>query len=100
MVTRWGMSEGLGAVMLSGGEDGAGGVGPACSEELAARVDEEIGAIVRAAHERARRVLQASRERMDAVVVRLLEVETLRAADLDALLADIEAATSERPAAG
>src|SRR5215472_14483762 len=75
MVTRWGMSEGLGAVMLSGGEDGAGGVGPACSEELAARVDEEIGAIVRAAHERARRVLQASRERMDAVVARLLEVE-------------------------
>jgi cell division protease FtsH len=100
MVTRWGMSEGLGAVMLSGGEDGAGAVRPACSEELAARVDEEIGAIVRAAHERARRVLQASRERMDAVVARLLEVETLRAADLDALLADIEAATSERPAAG
>jgi cell division protease FtsH len=100
MVTRWGMSERLGAVML-GATGEADAVGrPACSEELAARVDEEIAAIVRTAGETARRVLEASRARMDAVVARLVEVETLRAADLDALLAEVDAATSERPAAG
>jgi cell division protease FtsH len=100
MVTRWGMSERLGAVMMgvAGEADAAGRA--ACSEGLAARVDEEIAAIVRAAHEAARRVLETSRARMDAVVTRLVDVETLRAADLDALLAEIDAATTERPAAG
>jgi cell division protease FtsH len=95
MVLRWGMSERLGTVMLGGAEDGAVGGSPACSEEMAARVDEEIAAIVREAHERARRLLQASRARMDAVAARLLEAETLRAADLEALLAEIEAASEE-----
>jgi cell division protease FtsH len=100
MVTRWGMSERLGAVMLGGGEEAAAVARPACSEGLAARIDEEIGAIVRGGHEVARRVLEASRTRMDVVVARLVEVETLRAADLDALLAEVDAASSERPAAG
>jgi cell division protease FtsH len=98
MVTRWGMSERLGAVLLGGGEELAAAA-PGCSEELAAKVDEEIGAIVRNAQELARRVLQESRARMDAVVARLIEVETLRSADLDALLADADA-SSEQPAAG
>jgi cell division protease FtsH len=100
MVTRWGMSERLGNVMLGGGDENAAAARPACSEELAAQVDAEILAIVREAQELARRVLQASRARMDAVVARLVEVETLRAADLDALLAEVETASSERPAAG
>ena len=100
MVTRWGMSERVGTVMFAGGEDAAAGARPACSDGLAARIDEEIGAIVRGAHEAARRVLESSRTRMDAVVARLVEVETLRAADLDALLAEADAASSERPAAG
>jgi cell division protease FtsH len=99
MVTRWGMSERLGAVMLGGGDELDAASRPACSEELAAQVDEEIGTIVRESQELARRVLQASRARMDAVVARLAEVETLRAADLDALLAEVEA-SSEQPAAG
>ncbi|HYW25710.1 MAG TPA: ATP-dependent zinc metalloprotease FtsH [Terriglobales bacterium] len=100
MVTRWGMSERVGTVMFAGGEDAAAGARPACSDGLAARIDEEIGAIVRGAHEAARRVLESSRTRMDAVVARLVEVETLRAADLDALLAEADAASSERPVAG
>jgi cell division protease FtsH len=99
MVTRWGMSERLGAVMLGAAGEADAVSRPACSDELAARVDEEIAAIVRNAQETARRVLETSRARMDAVVARLVEVETLRAADLDALLAEVDAAT-ERPAAG
>jgi hypothetical protein len=37
---------------------------------------------------------------MDRVVERLLQVETLRAPELEALLAETEAEGSERPAAG
>jgi cell division protease FtsH len=100
MVTRWGMSERLGAVMLGRGDEADAAGRPACSEGLAARIDEEIAAIVRGAQEAARRVLEDSRPRMDAVVARLMEVETMRAADLDALLAEVDADSSERPAAG
>ncbi|HSR23634.1 MAG TPA: AAA family ATPase, partial [Candidatus Eisenbacteria bacterium] len=99
MVTRWGMSERLGAVLIPRAGDGAEGGRPACSEELAARVDEEITSIVQEARELARRVLAESRARMDAVAARLLDVETMRGAELDALLAEVEA-SSERPAAG
>jgi cell division protease FtsH len=96
MVTSWGMSEKLGTVRIGGGAE----TGPACSEELAARVDDEIAAIVRDAHALARRVLEESRARMDAVVATLLEVETMPAAALDELLAEFDAASTERPAAG
>jgi cell division protease FtsH len=100
MVTRWGMSERLGAVMVGGGGEGEHGSGPTCSEELAARIDEEITAIVRGAHAQARQVLQQSRERLDVVVARLIEVETLGASELNALVAEADAASSEQPAAG
>jgi cell division protease FtsH len=99
MVTHWGMSERLGTVLIGSPAESDVGAGPGCSEELAARVDAEIGAIVREAADRARLVLEQSRVRMDAVVASLLEVETLRASDLDALLAEVDTST-ERPAAG
>jgi cell division protease FtsH len=98
MVTRWGMSPRLGAIMVGPGSESEGR-GPACSDEMAARVDEEIATIVQRAHQQARDILERSRTRMDRVVERLLEVETLRAADLDAILAEVDA-SSERPAAG
>jgi cell division protease FtsH len=100
MVTRWGMSERLGAVMIGAGGDGEPGSGPACSQELAARIDEEVTAIVRGAHAQARQVLKQSRERLDLVVARLLEVETIRSSELDALVAEADTASSEQPAAG
>jgi cell division protease FtsH len=98
MVTRWGMSERLGTVSIAGGE-ASDGSGRACSDGLVARVDEEIASIVQEARELARRILEESRARMDSVVARLLDVETMRGTELDALLADVEA-RSERPAAG
>jgi cell division protease FtsH len=98
MVTRWGMSGKLGTVLIGGGE--ASGGMPACSDEVAAQVDDEIAAIVREAHARARKILEDCRPKMDAVVATLLEVETMRASDLDTLLADFDAASTEQPAAG
>ncbi|HXM55427.1 MAG TPA: ATP-dependent zinc metalloprotease FtsH [Candidatus Dormibacteraeota bacterium] len=99
MVTRWGMSERLGTVMIGSPAESDQGGRPGCSEELAAQVDAEVGAVVREATDRARQVLEQSRARMDAVVATLLDVETMRSADLDALLAEVDA-SSEQPAAG
>jgi cell division protease FtsH len=100
MVTRWGMSEKLGTVMIGAAAESEPAGRLACSEELAARVDEEVSTIVRRAHELARAVLERSRPRMERVVERLVEVETLRGPDLDAILADVDAEDSEQPAAG
>ena len=97
MVTRWGMSQRVGTIMIGGADESAGEV---CSDELTSRVDAEIAAIVGDAHAVARELLERSRGAMDAVVARLLEVETMRASELDELLAEIEAAGSEQPAAG
>jgi len=99
MVTRWGMSTKLGTVQIGPDETGRAATA-ACSNELASQVDDEIASIVREAHAVARRILEASRPRMDAVVTSLLEVETMRAAELNALLADFDAANTEQPAAG
>ncbi len=98
MVVRWGMSERVGTVMLE--PPGEAASRPACSDELVAQADKEIASIVRQAHELARHVLESGRARMDAVVARLLQVETMRAPELDAVLAEVEAAGTERPAAG
>ncbi|HKF78351.1 MAG TPA: ATP-dependent zinc metalloprotease FtsH [Candidatus Dormibacteraeota bacterium] len=95
MVTRWGMSERVGALLV--GPDA--GVGPPCSEELAARVDQEVGAILGQAQAMARTILEESRAKMDRVVERLLVVETIRGRELDELLAEADE-SSERPAAG
>jgi cell division protease FtsH len=96
MVMHWGMSERLGAVRVGADESS----GPAvCSEEVAARIDAEVAMIVGAAHELARTILGESRGVMDLVVARLLTVETIRAEELDAIVAEA-AADSERPAAG
>jgi cell division protease FtsH len=95
MVTRWGMSDRVGALLV-GAE---AGVGPPCSEELAARVDEEVGAILGQAQAMARTILEESRAKMDRVVERLLVVETIRGRELEELLAEADE-SSERPAAG
>ncbi len=100
MVTRWGMSERLGAVMVGAPDEVVAAGRPACSQDLAARVDEEIAVLVREALELARHVLEPSRARMAAVASRLREVETMRAAELDGLLAEVDASSSEQPAAG
>jgi cell division protease FtsH len=96
MVMHWGMSERLGAIRV-GGDEAAGPSG--CSDELAARIDREVVAIVEAGRELARKVLTESRGTMDVVVARLQAVETIRGGELDAILAEA-AASAEQPAAG
>jgi cell division protease FtsH len=83
MVTRWGMSERLGMVQLAPRENpylsGLGGYGNAkpFSEETAAAIDAEVLKIIGESHDEAKRLLNAHRQQLDALVDALLVRETL-----------------------
>jgi cell division protease FtsH len=85
MVTRWGMSEKLGLVQLAPQRNpfltGPGGGGfpgdKLFSEETAETIDAEVHRIIDESHTEARRLLQAHRRELDALVAALLDRETL-----------------------
>jgi len=92
MVTQWGMSDKLGTVAMGHREElvflGRDlGEQRNYSEEVAAIIDEEIRSIIQHGYQTAKGILVAKRRKMDAVVERLKEVETLDAKELDAILA-------------
>ncbi len=83
MVTRWGMSEGLGLVQLAPRENpylsgwgGYGGEKP-FSEETAKAIDAEMLKLIGESHEEAKRLLSAHRRELDALAEALVEWETL-----------------------
>ncbi len=104
MVCRFGMSERLGPVSY-GDPRGAGtfearlGLDNAASlsEATLSAIDAEIRTLVEAAAARARRTLEARRSTLERVARKLLEVETLDRAELEALVVG-DGATSARAA--
>ncbi len=82
MVTQYGMTERLGAVRF-GEENGQPFLGRDIghsrnySEKIAAVVDEEIGKLIAEAHHEAFNILEQNRDVLDALVLELLEKETL-----------------------
>ena len=80
MVGRWGMSERIGrlSVLPADGDPRMAGV----SEGLLDAVDEEVRRITDECYEEARRLLRANRDKLDAIVVQLLEHESLDEADI------------------
>ncbi len=102
MVTQYGMTERIGAIKLgiSEGEPFLGknyGHQRDYSEEVAAIVDQEIHDLIMNAHQEAFDILVANRDILDALVVRLLEKETLLKDEIDELFADVKL-ISPRPA--
>ncbi|WP_323791936.1 ATP-dependent zinc metalloprotease FtsH [Nocardioides sp.] len=82
MVTQYGMTERLGAIKLgdSGGEPFLGrdmGHQRDYSEDVAAIVDEETKKFLAAAHQEAYDILEENRDVLDALVLELLDKETL-----------------------
>lgn len=82
MVTKWGMSELLGPVayakssgMIPG--SGAGNESKEYSGHLAQKIDEEVSRIINSALQVATETLHQYRDAVEAIVVKLLEVETL-----------------------
>lgn len=95
MITDFGMSERIGAVKLgqSQGEVFLGrdlGHQRDYSEDVAAIVDEETRRLMDAAHDEAWEVLVEHRAVLDALVLELLEKETLNAEQLAAIFAPVE----------
>jgi cell division protease FtsH len=87
MVTQYGMTERLGAIKLgdSGGEPFLGrdmGHQRDYSEDIAAIVDEETKKFLSAAHQEAFDILEENRDVLDALVLELLDKETLDKAEV------------------
>ncbi|MBS2939721.1 ATP-dependent zinc metalloprotease FtsH [Nocardioides sp. J2M5] len=99
MVTQYGMTERLGAVKLgdSNSEPFLGrdmGHTRNYSEETAAAVDEEVKTLLGHAHQEAFEILETNRDVLDALVLALLDKETLDKAEI----AEIFEPLTRRPA--
>ena len=82
MVTQYGMTETLGAIQLGSGDSQpfmgmGGGGGRDYSDITAARVDEEVSKLLKAAHQEAYDALVENRDVLDELARQLLEHETL-----------------------
>ena len=79
MITRFGMSEAFGMVALEtvNNQYLGGDTSLACSNETAAKIDQEVVALVKRAYERAHRILTENREKLDEIAAYLLEQETI-----------------------
>ena len=101
MVTQWGMNKDIGPVAIEE-PDGEVFLGYSISqrknvsEELAAKVDQEIKALVEEAYATCRRILAEKRDVLEAIAQGLLEYETLTADEVKALL-NGEKLTREEP---
>ncbi len=102
MVTQYGMTERLGAIKYGQpqGEVFLGrdmGHARDYSEEVAAAIDEEVRIFIEAAHQEAYDVLVDNREILDALVLALLERETLDKGEIEEIFTDLNL-RSPRPA--
>lgn len=82
MVTRWGLSAGLGTVKYGSSHDEPFvgmeyGRGPGYSDTTAATIDQEIQQLMEAAHREAWWIIENNRDILDELARRLLEEETL-----------------------
>ena len=95
MVTEYGMSAKLGAVKYGHGDDEpflgrTYGSGPEYSIEVGSEIDDEVRALIEAAHTEAWEVLNTYRDVLDALAAALLEKETLERRDLQVIFAEVE----------
>src|SRR5690606_9319278 len=92
MVTRWGMSEGVGPLSLVTRDDpylsgaAANPAAMAMSEETARLVDAEVRRIVDESYRTAKELLHEHRAALDALATALLDKESLDAEDVQAVV--------------
>jgi cell division protease FtsH len=94
MVCQWGMSERIGPVTFSRGEEHPFlGMKLAqektFSEEMAWLIDQEIAAVIKDAEEKAMEILSSNRPKLDALAMALFDEETLDSARIDSILASV-----------
>jgi cell division protease FtsH len=91
MVCQWGMSEKLGPVTVTRGEEHPFlgrklAQEKSFSEEMAWLIDQEIAAIIREAEKKGEGLLSANRPKLDALASALVEEETLEGKRVDEIL--------------
>ncbi|MFO0693114.1 MAG: ATP-dependent zinc metalloprotease FtsH [Polyangiales bacterium] len=89
MVTEWGMSQKLGTLAYVERED-SGFLGSShykdYSEATAKEIDDEVRRIVQTEYERAKRILEEQREKLDIMTEALLDRETLDREEIEAIM--------------
>ncbi|HEY5973239.1 MAG TPA: ATP-dependent zinc metalloprotease FtsH, partial [Geobacteraceae bacterium] len=93
MVCQWGMSDKVGAMSFSRGEEHAFlgrklAHDKTFSEAMAWRIDQEIAALILEAEGRAEQLLAANRPKLDALAAALVEEETLDGHRVDEVIAN------------
>jgi len=91
MVRDWGMSDRLGFVFYGEEDDKPnvfGGFGDSrdYSEETARMIDEEVKGLIDRLFDETKRLLEANREKIDAMAKALLKYETLDSSDVDRIM--------------
>jgi len=105
MVTEWGMSDKLGPLAFGTKEElvflGRDlGEQRNYSEEVAGEIDQEVHHLVDTAFLRAKEVLRAKEKTLRALAEKLIEVETMDAAEMDRIIAEVEGEVVPEAAAG
>jgi cell division protease FtsH len=91
MVTRYGMSAALGTMVYADENDGSGfGSSKSVSEETQQKVDAEIRNILDHQYALARELLEANRDKVEAMAKALLEWETVDADQINDIMAGVE----------
>lgn len=90
MVTKYGMSDKIGALALesSGGRAlyGKGVEDNEYSEKVSADIDSEVSRIMKEALEKAERIVTEHRKALDAIAKRLIEVETIEREEYESII--------------
>ncbi len=91
MIRDWGMNDRLGFIYY--GEDdsrpnamGGFGDGREYSEDTARAIDEEVKKMIDSLYDESRKILEANRDKLDALAKALMRYETLDAADVDRIM--------------
>jgi hypothetical protein len=67
------------------------------SDRIAQEIDEEVRRLVDEAYERTHQILATHRDKLDAVAIRLLEIETLYAPEFEAIMRGENATDPSQP---
>ena len=90
MVTQFGMSDNIGTIYLGSDQEVFVGMefgqSREYSEEIAAKIDREVAAILARCYDQAKAILREKKESLDALVAALLKYETLNRAEFLAVM--------------
>ena len=88
MVTRVGMSDKFGPVLLDGTQDGDMFQRKYYSEQTGKEVDDEIRSIINERYQKALSILKDNRNKLETLTTRLLEKETIMGDEFEEIMRD------------